>query len=116
MIFPGLVISSFLLPIAILDMLWFSSRFAGPLARLRRSLNRLAEGEEVPPLYFRKGDFLHDVSRDFNLVLQRLGKLNDYTAADRAAQTSRAAEAPLDSREPEAARVEAFTSSGASPD
>ena len=75
-IFAGVVLSLLLLPIALLDIIRYSNRFAGPLLRLRRGLARLAQGEDAQPIYFRKKDFLLDSGRDFNLVLERLNKVS----------------------------------------
>jgi hypothetical protein len=72
----GVAISALLLPVALIDMLVFSNRFAGPLLRLRRGLKQLARGDEVSPIHFRKRDLLQDLSGDFNLVLERMNAIS----------------------------------------
>ena len=73
-----------------------SNRFAGPMVRVRWTLQRIAEGEDVKPLSFREGDFWQEFSDDFNAAMlkQREGQLsatveltdNDQTEVDRSNQ------------------------------
>ncbi len=64
-----------ILPLALLDCLRFSRRFAGPMVRFRRALHDLANGDPVDPLELRAGDFWCDLSRDLNRVSQRMDEL-----------------------------------------
>jgi methyl-accepting chemotaxis protein len=68
---PAAVASMLLLPIIVLDSLRMSNRFAGPMVRLRRAMNRLAEGESVQPINFRDDDFWSEFAEDFNRMLAR---------------------------------------------
>ncbi|QDV70901.1 hypothetical protein Poly24_46340 [Rosistilla carotiformis] len=68
---PFLIISAAMLPIFLRDTMRLSNRFAGPIQRLRRAMEAVAEGSHVKPISFRKGDFLQDLAADFNLVLAR---------------------------------------------
>jgi hypothetical protein len=68
----GMIVSSFLLPVAVVDMILFSNRFAGPILRLRQGLQGLAKGREGRPIRFRSGDLCQDLGHDFNLVLERV--------------------------------------------
>lgn len=57
-----------MLPIMLLDVLYISNRFVGPVYRMRRSLRALAAGEYVAPIHFRKGDFQPELADEFNAV------------------------------------------------
>ena len=69
---PALAATVLLLPIAIVDLIRLSNRFAGPMLRLRRTMKQLADGERVHPVHFRDGDFWFDFAEDFNRVLARV--------------------------------------------
>jgi hypothetical protein len=62
------------LPLAWIDLLRVTNRFAGPVLRLRRAMEALGRGEHVEPVRFRKGDFWQEFADDFNAVLDRLEK------------------------------------------
>ena len=70
---PVAIASLLLLPIVIVDILRTSNRFAGPMFRLRKSMQRLARGEEIEPIKFREGDFWQDFAEDFNAIAARFG-------------------------------------------
>lgn len=69
---PVALASLLLLPILIVDVVIMSNRFAGPVFRLRRSLQRLADGEPVAPIRFRNDDFWQDFANDFNRLLAKM--------------------------------------------
>ncbi len=73
---PGILASFLLLPIVLWDFLRVSNRFAGPMVRVRWTLQKIAEGEDVKPLSFREGDFWQEFSEDFNAAMlkQREGQ------------------------------------------
>ncbi|QDV14984.1 hypothetical protein CA51_48940 [Rosistilla oblonga] len=77
---PFLIISAAMLPIFLRDTMRLSNRFAGPIQRLRRAMEAVAEGSHVKPISFRKGDFLQDLASDFNLVLARYQKSQSDSA------------------------------------
>ena len=54
---PSFFGSIALLPIVLMDVLKVSSRFVGPIQRLRNVLRKAAAGEPTPPLVVRKDDF-----------------------------------------------------------
>jgi hypothetical protein len=60
------------LPLAVIDMVRLSHRFAGPMLRFRRAMHDLGCGKHVAPLRFRDGDFWQDLATDFNAVLERV--------------------------------------------
>ena len=67
---PSIVAFLAIAPLAVLNLLRFTHRFAGPVHRLRNELRRLAAGEEVPPLEFRKRDYWKTLANDFNDVAE----------------------------------------------
>lgn len=69
---PLLACIAVLVPIFIRDALRISNRLAGPMVRLRRSLQSLANGEKVPPLVFRENDYWLESATEFNRVRQLL--------------------------------------------
>ena len=56
-----------------------SNRFAGPVMRLRESINSLAQGEPVKELTFRDNDFWRELSEDFNRIAQRTNSTEAQT-------------------------------------
>lgn len=66
---PSLIAAAVLLPIFVSDLVRFSLRFAGPVVRLHRTIQRLVEGHEFKPLRFRKKDYWHALADDFNRLL-----------------------------------------------
>ncbi len=69
---PAFIASMLLLPLVLGDILRMTNRFAGPVLRLHRELKKLANGENVNPLFFREGDCWKYVADDFNRVVMRL--------------------------------------------
>jgi hypothetical protein len=65
---PAVIASLLVVPLMVFDTLRLSNRFAGPLVRLRRSIQELAKGQEVPPIYFRGHDFWQQFADDFNAL------------------------------------------------
>lgn len=66
------LVLALLTPAFVWDSIKVSNRFAGPVYRLRTSLDQLAKGEPVPPIKFREGDFWIDLADKFNQVRSRL--------------------------------------------
>lgn len=61
-----------ILPLAVLDLVRFSHRFAGPVHRLRNEMQRLADGQPMQKLKFRKKDYWLSLADDFNRVVARV--------------------------------------------
>lgn len=61
-----------LAPVFIYDSIKLSSRFTGPIHRLREGLSTMASGQAASTLTFRDDDFWHDLAEDFNRVAERL--------------------------------------------
>jgi hypothetical protein len=60
---------SFILAIAV--GLIVSHRIAGPLVKLKKHLQKVAEDQEKDhPIYFREGDFFRDIAETYNLRFQ----------------------------------------------
>jgi hypothetical protein len=64
--FMGIVMIS-LFPAFMLDTIRFSNRFVGPIARLRRHLRQLKEGD-TGHCTFRDNDFWAEMANEFNSV------------------------------------------------
>ena len=73
---PAAIASLLLVPLVVIDVVRLSNRFVGPLVRLRRAMRALARGDEVAPLEFREGDFWQDFAQEFNVIAERMQKLN----------------------------------------
>jgi len=69
---PMLVVLLCLIPVFIRDTLTLSNRIVGPICRLRDTVKRMGEGEDVPPLKFRKNDMWEDLPGLFNTMVTRL--------------------------------------------
>lgn len=74
---PGLML---LAPVIAYDLLTLTNRFAGPVFRLRREMQRLANGEEAYPLGFRDGDYWVEMADLFNQVREEMLELREYKA------------------------------------
>ena len=84
---PAVMIVTFLLPIAVFDILRLSNRFVGPFLRLRGAIRRLACGEPVEPIRFRKHDFWQEFAEEFNAVAARLEAMETALERERAAES-----------------------------
>ena len=57
------------------DLLKLTNRFAGPVYRVRVTLEHLVRGETIRPVKFRDGDFWCDLAPKLNVLAARLGQL-----------------------------------------
>jgi methyl-accepting chemotaxis protein len=71
---PVIICLLVLVPVMAWDTIRFSHRLVGPLARFRKTMQAIAEGEAVRPLKLREGDYLTEVRDDFNRMLEELQK------------------------------------------
>jgi hypothetical protein len=69
---PAFLCLAVLVPVVAWDTVRFSHRLVGPLFRVRQLMRSIADGEPVRPLKLREGDFLGDLSDDFNRMLETL--------------------------------------------
>jgi len=54
----------------------FSHHIAGPLYKLKDSMARLARGEKVEHIGFRKSDIAEGLAEEFNAIAEKLNRLN----------------------------------------
>jgi len=73
---PALIAALCILPVIMLDCLRVTSKFAGPLVRLRKEMRNLTDGKEVEPLVFRKSDLYDDLTDEFNRLAKHVEKLH----------------------------------------
>ena len=72
---PVLLILAGLLPLIVYDMVRLSHRFTGPVLRLRNCMRKLAQGEHVEPIHFRKGDMWQELADEFNSLVKLVEEL-----------------------------------------
>lgn len=69
-----------LFPAFMLDTIRFSNRFVGPIARVRRHLRQLGEGN-TERCKFRNNDFWTELADEFNVVADKVQQLQEENAA-----------------------------------
>jgi len=69
-----------LFPAFMLDTIRFSNRFVGPIARVRRHLRQLGEGN-TERCSFRDNDFWSELANEFNSVAERVEQLESENAS-----------------------------------
>lgn len=78
---PLLLVLAVLIPVFVRDTIKLSSRFAGPMYRLRMGLSAINDAEKpvssIEPIKLRDGDFWTAAATDFNQVLK---SMQDMTA------------------------------------
>ena len=67
---PFFVVTLALIPAFVWETLKLTSRFAGPILRLREALAEAGKGRTVPPLRFRDNDFWQEMASNFNLMME----------------------------------------------
>ena len=77
--FMGIVMLA-LFPAFMLDTIRFSNRFVGPIARVRRHLRQLGEGN-TERCSFRTNDFWTELANEFNLAAEQVEKLQEENEA-----------------------------------
>lgn len=60
-----------MLPMFLVDTVRLSARFAGPMVRLRRQMERLAQENDTSPIHFREGDFWISFADQYNEIVDR---------------------------------------------
>lgn len=83
------------IPTFVYDTIKLSNRFVGPIVRLRRSIRSLADGDTVPELRFREGDFWRELSDDFNRVASRLEHKSVCESSERQCIQSKQSDIPI---------------------
>ena len=72
---PVIAGCALLLPAMLIDILFVSHRFVGPLLRVRESIKKLSDGEKVEPIQFRKSDFWMGFASEMNRLVDRMDAL-----------------------------------------
>ena len=67
-----MITSVVVLPVALLDLIVFSNRFAGPILNFRKRFDKLAKNGVVEELRFRPGDYYPELQDNFNRVCEQL--------------------------------------------
>ena len=67
-----LAVSLVVLPVILYDLARMSHRFAGPMLRLRRGMERAVAGERVEAIHFRDHDYWQEFADAFNQLNERL--------------------------------------------
>lgn len=78
---PLLVAMLCMLPVFVRDTLTLSNRIVGPICRLRDTVRRIGNGEDVSPLKFRKKDMWDDLPDLFNHMVSELKSTDRPTPA-----------------------------------
>lgn len=92
-IFVGIVMVA-LFPAFMLDTIRFSNRFVGPIARVRRHLRQLSEGD-TSSCAFRGDDFWTDLADEFNKVAVLVSEQQEEIARLQKLAGESPAEAPV---------------------
>ena len=69
---PALAASLILLPLVMIDVVRMSSRFVGPVVRLRSGLRELADQGTARRILFRDNDYWREMADDFNSAADRM--------------------------------------------
>lgn len=67
----GLASALLVLPLVLWRLVTLSHRFVGPIIRLRRGMSEVADGGELRPINFRRGDYWTNVADDYNAMIDR---------------------------------------------
>ena len=101
-LFVAVISSLAVLPALLYDLARHTNRFAGPVSRLQRAMNDLADGKRVAPLSFRRDDYWNELADAFNRIAQRLEAVQQQSEDDRRTDY---AECTIDENEPEPAAL-----------
>lgn len=52
--------------------IFFSHKIAGPLYKLTKYLNGIRNGQQIEKLYFRNGDYFHEIATEFNKTFEAI--------------------------------------------
>lgn len=78
--FP-IAISIFLAPIVVWDSFRFSNRVAGPVLRIGRTIQQMADKDQVETVTLRKNDFCHGLADSVNQLIVNQPAQNDSSYA-----------------------------------
>jgi heme exporter protein D len=74
---PTLAVLVCLMPIFVNDFVKFSNRIVGPVARTRKVLQGIAQGEVIDPVRFRDDDFHSAIANDLNAVIDLVNRAKE---------------------------------------
>ena len=69
---PAMIVSTCLLPLALLDQLIFTNRFAGPLMNFRRKFSAFVNDGVAEEINFRRKDYYRDLQDNFNKLCKEI--------------------------------------------
>jgi hypothetical protein len=92
---PLLGCAVLILPVVLYDLTKLTNRFAGPVVRLRRALEQMADGRRVEPIQFRDGDFWPELAVEFNRAAEQLQAQADEVAAHGTTRERAGSRAPM---------------------
>ncbi|MCA9265154.1 MAG: methyl-accepting chemotaxis protein [Planctomycetales bacterium] len=67
-----LIVIVLLMPVFVFDAIKLSHRFAGPIHRLKTTIQGLARGDAFEPVTFRGADYWRSLAEDFNAMIRRI--------------------------------------------
>jgi len=71
-----------LFPVFAYDSLKLSHRIAGPILSFRAALAKLAQGDKITQLNFRRRDYWQDLANSLNELAQRIGQVDSNPSND----------------------------------
>ena len=72
-----------MLPVFVYDTMKLSNRIAGPVVRLRSTMDQIRKGENTASLQFRDGDYWQEMADEFNEMVHEL-KRHERSLMERA--------------------------------
>jgi hypothetical protein len=75
---PFFLVMACLLPAFVYDTVKLSHRFTGPIYRLQQTIRSIIAGGPASRLKFRENDYWQGLAIDFNTMIERLTKGDDY--------------------------------------
>lgn len=75
MMLVGMGASLLLLPILLWRLVAISHRFVGPVCRLRRVMEQVADGGELKAIHFRRDDYWCDIAESYNAMLEHFRQI-----------------------------------------
>jgi hypothetical protein len=98
---PGLILMA---PVVVYDLLYVTNRFAGPVYRLHREMQKLIDNESAGSLAFRDGDYWTELAVTFNQIRDEMLELRGEPSES--SKPTECSETPDDSDEPSSQGIE----------
>ncbi len=74
---PVVLMMFIMLPVVLYDVNRFSNRFAGPIYRVRKELEKFEETGQIPKIKFREKDYWQDLAVQMNIVSEHMRQLEN---------------------------------------